>query len=102
MRTTVELPDDLFRQAKASAALRGIKLRDLITECLSRGLDSDDAPVAEPSIRRVVRAPAKGDVSSPLPSLTPEQVRRMFNEEEARVYLAARRRLAEKAASQDS
>ena len=30
MRTTVDLPDDLFRQAKAQAALEGTPLRDLI------------------------------------------------------------------------
>ncbi len=30
MRTTVDLPDDLFRQAKAKAAIEGISLRDLI------------------------------------------------------------------------
>jgi hypothetical protein len=30
MRTTVDLPDELFRQAKAQAALEGTPLRDLI------------------------------------------------------------------------
>ena len=30
VRTTVDLPDDLFREAKARAALDGIPLRDLI------------------------------------------------------------------------
>jgi hypothetical protein len=34
MRTTVDLPDDLFRRAKAVAALRGRKLKDLIEEGL--------------------------------------------------------------------
>lgn len=34
MRTTVDLPDDLFRRAKAEAALRGRKLKDLIEEGL--------------------------------------------------------------------
>ncbi len=34
MKTTVELPDALFRQAKAEAALRGRKLRDLVEEGL--------------------------------------------------------------------
>ncbi len=34
MKTTVEMPDDLYRQAKAEAALRGRKLKDLIEEGL--------------------------------------------------------------------
>jgi hypothetical protein len=32
MKTTVELPDALYRQAKAEAALRGRKLKDLLEE----------------------------------------------------------------------
>jgi hypothetical protein len=34
MRTTVDLPDELFRRAKAEAALRGRKLKDLVAEGL--------------------------------------------------------------------
>jgi hypothetical protein len=38
MRTTVDLPDELLRRAKATAALRGQKLKDLIEEALRRTL----------------------------------------------------------------
>lgn len=34
MKTTVEIPDELFRQAKAKAALEGIRLRDLVVRGL--------------------------------------------------------------------
>ncbi len=34
MRTTVELPDDLFRKAKARAALQGRPLKDLVADGL--------------------------------------------------------------------
>ncbi len=34
MRTTVELPDDLFRRAKAHAALEGRALKDLVADGL--------------------------------------------------------------------
>lgn len=34
MKTTLEIPDEIFRKAKASAALRGIPLRQLVTEAL--------------------------------------------------------------------
>ena len=40
MKTTVEMPDDLFRKAKAVAALRGQSLKDFITELLRRELDT--------------------------------------------------------------
>lgn len=43
MKTTVELPDDLFREAKAYAASHGITLREVV----ERGLQSvvrDSAP----------------------------------------------------------
>ncbi len=40
MKTTVELPDVLFRQAKALAAARGITLRRFFTEALEERLRS--------------------------------------------------------------
>lgn len=38
MRTTVDLPDPLFKQIKAEAALRGMKLREFIMYSLERTL----------------------------------------------------------------
>ena len=34
MKTAIEVPDDLYRRAKAEAALRGRKLKDLVEEGL--------------------------------------------------------------------
>ena len=34
MKTTVEIPDELFRQAKAKAALEGIRFRELVVQGL--------------------------------------------------------------------
>jgi hypothetical protein len=34
MKTTIELPDELYRKAKAEAALTGRKLKDLVEEGL--------------------------------------------------------------------
>jgi hypothetical protein len=36
MRTTIEIPDDLFRRAKATAALSGSTLKDLVIRALER------------------------------------------------------------------
>ncbi len=46
MRTTIDLSDDLFRRAKAEAALRGRKLKDLVEDGLRRVLDQPDSPTA--------------------------------------------------------
>ena len=50
MKTTVEVPDALFRRAKSAAAQRGIPLRILISEALADKLDtaqSQDKPWME-------------------------------------------------------
>ena len=46
MKTTVEMPDFLFRRAKASAAERGIPLRQFVTEAVQEklGTTSGDKP----------------------------------------------------------
>ncbi len=36
MKTTVEMPDDLFRRAKAAAALQGLSMKDWLTNLLRR------------------------------------------------------------------
>jgi hypothetical protein len=38
MRTTIDLPDELFRRVKAAAAVQGIKLREFVTTALERAL----------------------------------------------------------------
>jgi hypothetical protein len=47
MRTTVDIPDELFRRAKSEAALRGRKLRDLVEEGLRLVLDKRRARPAK-------------------------------------------------------
>jgi hypothetical protein len=39
MRTTIDLPDELFRRAKAEAALSGRKFKDLVEEGLRTVID---------------------------------------------------------------
>lgn len=45
MRTTIDLPDRLFKEAKSAAAQRGMTLRDVIEEALRRQLQTDARPV---------------------------------------------------------
>jgi hypothetical protein len=38
MKTTLEIPDNIFRQAKAAAARQGIPLRELVTQAIAAKL----------------------------------------------------------------
>ena len=69
MRTTVELPDDLLRQAKAQAALAGLSLREFFVQAIEQRLLAKPAKVRRPP-------PAIGDeVNGPkLGILTAEQI----------------------------
>jgi hypothetical protein len=50
MRTTVDIPDELLRQAKMRAAMEGVRLRDLIEKGLRLALATPSTRVA---LRRV-------------------------------------------------
>jgi len=43
MKTTLEIPDSIFRRAKSVAAERGIPLRALISEALAEKLREDNS-----------------------------------------------------------
>ena len=47
MKTTMEMPDTLFRKAKAIAALRGQSLKELVTTAITREVgESSSRPTA--------------------------------------------------------
>ena len=46
MKTTLDLPDPLFRRAKATAAERGQSLKDFVTDALREKL-SGNAPASQ-------------------------------------------------------
>lgn len=48
MKTTIEMPDDLFRRAKAVAALHGLSMKDWLTNLLRREIGAGaTAPPAD-------------------------------------------------------
>jgi hypothetical protein len=63
MKTTVEVPDDLYRRAKAEAALRGRKLRDLIEEGLRLVLAARRKTRPQPSLAGLMKR-ARGTIDS--------------------------------------
>ena len=77
VKTTLEIPDDLFREMKAAAAFRGIKLRDLVTEAISGHL----ARMKGADSRWSQRLP-------PLPKVAKSEIRRihqLLEEESERI-----------------
>jgi hypothetical protein len=51
MRTTVDLPDPLFRKTKAVAALRGSSMKDLIVQAVEREVSGGTG--SEPKRHRI-------------------------------------------------
>ena len=82
MRTTVDLPDDLYRTLKARAALSGTTLRELIQSLVEQGLRHPER--GEPSGARwgppPVIVPLRGKPISPVSA---DQLRRLEAEEDA-------------------
>lgn len=83
MRTTIELPDELFRQAKAKAALDGLKLKDLIARYVEEGLQGASSPPAPRRRERSELPVARAATGRTLPSLNGMEIQRILDEEEA-------------------
>ena len=68
MKTTVEVPDELYRQAKAEAALRGRKIKDMIEEGLRLVLETPRRARRQRSLAELMKR-ARGSVDSGIPDL---------------------------------
>lgn len=70
MRTSLDIPDPLFRHLKARAAMQGITLRELMLSLVARGLNTVDesapatATVDLPSVRLGAPMALEGDALS--------------------------------------
>jgi hypothetical protein len=68
MKTTVELPDDLYRRAKAQAALRGRKFKELVEEGLRLVLAAPQEKKRTRSLAQRMKR-ARGMIDSGIPDL---------------------------------
>ncbi len=91
MRTTVDIPEDLLRRAKAEAALRGSSLKDFVTEAIRAALRERSEHVAEGEpaygVEQVVGEDCvfpliRGAGGPALRDLTPERIHEILEEEE--------------------
>ncbi len=63
MKTTVELPDELYRRAKAEAALRGRKFRELVEDGLRLVLETPRSTRRPPGLAGLMKR-ARGVIDS--------------------------------------
>jgi len=90
MKTTVEIPDDLFRRAKARAALEGLSLRELVSYGLRLALQTP-LQSARPS-RATFPLIRSRPGSAPLSEAETSAALTEMDDEEARRYANAVRR----------
>lgn len=83
MRTTIDLPDELFRQAKAKAALDGLKLKDLIARYVEEGLKGASSQAVPRRRERSELPVARAATGRVLPNLSNAEIQRILDEEEA-------------------
>lgn len=87
VRTTIDLPDVLLRQAKARAALEGITLKELLTAFVEQGLRQETGTaVAQGVTAPPARSPLpvyRRDVAPPMPALTNAELYQLLDEEDA-------------------
>ena len=84
MRTTVELPLDLFRKAKSRAAARGESLKTLLT----RAVAAEVGQAPETAVRQRMVLPTFGDPNGPKVKLSGKDIARILDDED--VALARR------------
>jgi len=77
MRTTVDLPDELFRRAKARAALQGMKLKDLFAGYIHDGLARGGATEGLPA-RRSEFPIFRLATGTPIPALTNAEIEELL------------------------
>jgi hypothetical protein len=85
MRTTLDLPDDLLRRAKATAALRGISLKQYFTSALSA---YEDVPVSRcgNSQAEPVALPLIVSERKAVYQIDPDDIEKALGESEARDF----------------
>lgn len=82
MRTTVEIPDELFRRAKSRAAMEGRKLKELFADYISRGLDEGISTA--PQTRRRSPLPVFDFPNhGPIPALSNDELNAILDDEDA-------------------
>jgi len=84
MRTTLDLPDPLFRELKARAAHQGRKLKELVTAYIEAGLSGPEVPQQAPA--RPPRSPLptpRRATGHAIPAMTNAEMQAILDDEDA-------------------
>ncbi len=83
MKTTLEIPDELYRQAKVHAAQENRKIKDLVSEGLMLVLGlTKQAPMRRP--RRMKKAPVTIRKGNVIPALSNDAMAALLERAEER------------------
>ena len=80
MRTTLDLPDPLFREVKIRAAEKGVSLKELLTSYVEKGLREPEAEARPVRSPLPTPRPANGRT---IPSLTNARIEELLAQEDA-------------------
>ena len=89
MRTTLDIPDEIYRSLKARAALAGVPVRSVVVRLIDLGLRADHSTTA-PKLRRELPPVAISPTGIAIPALSREEMARAEEaEDEARLARSA-------------
>jgi Arc/MetJ family transcription regulator len=77
VKTTIELPDTLFRQTKAAAALRGESIKDFVTAALRAHLESQASDAQQERGWRSVFGKASSEEVEEIDRIVAEELERI-------------------------
>jgi hypothetical protein len=83
MRTTLDLPDPLFRELKARAARQGVKMKELLATFIENGLRGGKGAGSQPSPVRSPLPVARRATGLPIPALDNSQLSAILDDEDA-------------------
>lgn len=83
MRTTLDLPDPLFRELKARAARQGVKMKELLAVFIENGLSGGKSAVVGQSHIRSPLPIARRATGITIRALDNTQIAKIFDAEDA-------------------
>lgn len=83
MRTTLDLPDPLFRELKARAARQGVKMKELLAIFIEDGLRGRKSSASKATARSPIPI-ARRATGKPIRPLNNAQIAKIFDAEDAR------------------
>jgi len=84
MRTTIDIPDALFRQAKRVAVERGYTLKELVTKAVVHELETQKtAAMGQRRMLPAIRVPS----NAPILNLSSEEMAQLDSDDELKRFL---------------